>query len=114
MISEYEDGGNVISGLMAGGRQYALGQKHKHLPEIVKLCALSAAPAFCPIVVPHHSGMEVTVPAEQVVKGDVFVKNLLILEFFRLKTTFATNFHLAQSYTKILITLFDRIACSDF
>ena len=45
-----------------GGRQYALGQRHKHLPEIVKLCELKAAPAFCPIVVPHYSGMEVTVP----------------------------------------------------
>jgi N-acetyl-gamma-glutamyl-phosphate reductase len=62
MIAEYEEGGAPVSGLMAGGRQYALGQKHKHLPEIVKLCGLSVAPAFCPIVVPHHSGMEVTVP----------------------------------------------------
>ena len=62
MIAEYEDGGVPVSGLMAGGRQYALGQKHKHLPEIVKLCGLSVAPVFCPIVVPHHSGMEVTVP----------------------------------------------------
>ena len=62
MIAEYEDGGAPVSGLMAGGRQYALGQKHKHLPEMVKLCGLSSAPAFCPIVVPHHSGMEVTVP----------------------------------------------------
>ena len=62
MIAEYEDGGAPASGLMAGGRQYALGQKHKHLPEIVKLCGLSVAPVFCPIVAPHHSGMEVTVP----------------------------------------------------
>ena len=62
MIAEYEEGGNAVFGLMAGGRQYALGQKHKHLPEIVKLCGLSVAPAFCPVVVPHHSGMEVSVP----------------------------------------------------
>ena len=68
MIAEYEDGGAPVSGLMAGGRQYALGQRHKHLPEIVKLCGLSVAPAFCPIVVPHHSGMEVTIP--------VFAKDL--------------------------------------
>ncbi len=46
-----------------GGRQYALGQTHKHLPEMVKVCGLSAAPVFSPIVVPHHSGMEVTVQA---------------------------------------------------
>ena len=48
--------------LYLGGRQYALGQKHKHLPEIVKLCGLESAPVFCPIVVPHYSGMETTVP----------------------------------------------------
>ena len=44
-----------------GGRQYALGQKHKHLPEMAKVCGLSSAPCFSPIVVPHLSGMEVTV-----------------------------------------------------
>ena len=54
--------------LFLGGRQYALGQKHKHLPEIVKVCGLTTAPAFSPIVVPHYSGMETTVP--------VFAKDL--------------------------------------
>ena len=44
-----------------GGRQYALGQAHKHLPEMVKVCGLDQAPCFSPIVVPHESGMEVTV-----------------------------------------------------
>lgn len=44
-----------------GGRQYALGQAHKHLPEMVKVCGLASAPCFSPIVVPHYSGMEVTV-----------------------------------------------------
>ena len=78
MIAEYEDGGAPVSGLMAGGRQYALGQKHKHLPEIVKLCGLSVAPVFSPIVVPHHSGMEVTVPLfAKDLKGSIDdVKNL--------------------------------------
>lgn len=66
MIAQYEE----MRGeeLFLGGRQYALGQTHKHLPEIVKLCGLSAAPAFCPVVVPHYSGMETTVP--------VFAKDL--------------------------------------
>ena len=59
---------NPTIDLYLGGRQYALGQKHKHLPEIVKVCGLAAAPAFCPIVVPHYSGMETTVP--------VFAKDL--------------------------------------
>lgn len=60
MIAQYgEKGGEE---LFLGGRQYALGQTHKHLPEMVKICDLAAAPAFCPIVVPHYSGMETTVP----------------------------------------------------
>ena len=60
MIAQYE----AMNGetMFLGGRQYALGPSHKHLPEIVKLCGLSVAPAFCPIVVPHYSGMETTVP----------------------------------------------------
>ena len=62
MIAQYEESGNPVSGLFAGGRQYALAQRHKHLPEIVKVCGLSVAPAFAPIVVPHYSGMETTVP----------------------------------------------------
>ena len=49
------------SNLYLGGRQYALGQTHKHLPEMTKVCGLAHAPVFSPIVVPHLSGMEVTV-----------------------------------------------------
>ena len=50
--------------LYLGGRQYALGQTHKHLPEMVKYCGLTKAPVFSPIVVPHLSGMEVTVQVQ--------------------------------------------------
>ena len=72
MIAEYApEAQNPLGGagdlprpfhLLLGGRQYALGQSHKHLPEMVKVCGLAAAPCFSPIVVPHYSGMEVTVP----------------------------------------------------
>ena len=71
MIAEYgerlarrslgEGGGTVNGELFLGGRQYALGQVHKHLPEMAKICGLDFAPCFSPIVVPHLSGMEVTV-----------------------------------------------------
>jgi len=47
--------------LFLGGRQYALAQSHKHLPEMSKICGLDYAPCFSPIVVPHLSGMEVSV-----------------------------------------------------
>lgn len=58
MIADYQD---AATALHAGGRQYALGQTHKHLPEMGKICGLAASPVFSPIVVPHYSGMEVTV-----------------------------------------------------
>ena len=61
MIAEYAPEAKA-SQLFLGGRQYALGQSHKHLPEMVKICGLDVAPCFSPIVVPHYSGMEVTVP----------------------------------------------------
>ena len=58
MIADYETAG---TNLHIGGRQYALGQKHKHLPEMAKVCGLVNEPCFSPIVVPHLSGMEVSV-----------------------------------------------------
>ena len=62
MIAQYEEKGEVRNGdLFLGGRQYAFAQTHKHLPEMVKVCGLEFAPCFSPIVVPHLSGMEVTV-----------------------------------------------------
>lgn len=58
MIADYE---TASTKLHQGGRQYALTQMHKHLPEMVKVCGLDNMPCFSPIVVPHYSGMEVTV-----------------------------------------------------
>lgn len=59
MIADYE---TAATPLHQGGRQYALGQAHKHLPEMVKVCGLASAPIFSPIIVPSYSGMETTVP----------------------------------------------------
>ena len=60
MIAEYEAPGR--SPLYDAPRQYALGQTHKHLPEMTAVTGLKKAPVFCPIVAPFYSGMEVTVP----------------------------------------------------
>ena len=57
MIADYE----LSPAGYDGGRQYALSQSHKHLPEMVRICGLDHAPVFSPVVVPHLSGMEVTV-----------------------------------------------------
>jgi len=60
MIAEYEDAGR--DPLLDAPRQYGLTQKHKHLPEMSKICGIRHAPVFCPIVAPYYAGMEVTVP----------------------------------------------------
>ncbi len=60
MIAAYEAGDR--SALLDAPRQYALGQTHKHLPEMAAVCGLETAPVFCPIVAPYYAGMEVTVP----------------------------------------------------
>ncbi len=60
MIAEYE--GEDKPMLFDAPRQYALGQTHKHLPEMQKYCSLNLSPIFCPIVSDYDRGMEVTVP----------------------------------------------------
>ena len=46
-------------------RPYAVGQTHKHLPEIVHVCGLAQPPVFQPIVVDAYSGMLVSLPLTQ-------------------------------------------------
>ncbi len=60
MIAEYE--GPDRAPELDSPRQYALGQEHKHLKEMVRICGLETAPVFCPIVADYYSGMAVTVP----------------------------------------------------
>ena len=76
MIADYESADR--SPLLKGPRQYGLTQAHKHLPEMVKLCGLNNAPAFCPVVGDFYSGMEVTVPvfAADLKGGMEDIKNL--------------------------------------
>ena len=60
MIASYEEQNR--DPLLDAPRQYALGQTHKHLPEMKVRTGLNHAPAFCPIVADYYCGMEVTVP----------------------------------------------------
>ena len=59
MIAAYE--AEERDTLLGAPRQYGLAQKHKHLPEMAKVCGLTYDPVFCPIVGDFYSGMEVTV-----------------------------------------------------
>ncbi len=60
MIAAYEAADR--DPLLGAPRQYALAQKHKHLPEMAKVCGIDIDPVFCPVVGDFYSGMEVTVP----------------------------------------------------
>lgn len=60
MIAQYE--GEEVDPLYSAPRQYALGQAHKHLPEMKAVTGIENAPIFCPIVADFYSGMAVTVP----------------------------------------------------
>ena len=62
MIAEYAQ----ADGLDAP-RAYALGQAHKHLPEMRRFSGLEHAPLFLPVVGNFYSGMLVTVP----MRGDI-------------------------------------------
>ncbi len=70
-VSGYSGGGKKMIAAMESDeksremyspRQYALGQTHKHLPEMQAVCGLKYPPMFNPIVDDYYSGMVVTVP----------------------------------------------------
>ena len=58
MIADYETAGTQLH---IGGRQYALAQMHKHLPEMAAISGRAFGPGFAPSGVPRRSGMEVRV-----------------------------------------------------
>lgn len=59
-IAVYESGDR--DPLLDAPRQYALGQNHKHLPEMVAVTGVKSAPVFSPLICDFYSGMAVTVP----------------------------------------------------
>lgn len=60
MIAGYED--PERPDVLDSPGQYALGQMHKHLPEMVQMTGLAEAPCFSPVVADFYSGMVMTVP----------------------------------------------------
>lgn len=70
-VSGYSGGGKKMIAVLEGDnkpdecyspRQYALTQRHKHLPEMQKICGLDFPPMFNPIVDDYYAGMVVSVP----------------------------------------------------
>ena len=60
MIAQYEapDKGTALFAPCP----YGMGQGHKHLPEMQKICGLTNKPVFTPIVDDYYKGMVTTVP----------------------------------------------------
>jgi N-acetyl-gamma-glutamyl-phosphate reductase len=59
-IAQYEDDSRSVD--LCSPREYALGLKHKHLPEMINECGLKIAPIFTPYICDFYCGMCVTVP----------------------------------------------------
>lgn len=59
-IAQYEGADRDLE--LDSPRHYALGQKHKHIPEMVRECGLLSAPVFSPIICDYYAGMCVCVP----------------------------------------------------
>jgi len=59
MIADYEGEGKTLE--MHSPCPYAMGQGHKHLPEMQKICGLDTKPVFTPIVDDYYKGMSTTV-----------------------------------------------------
>ena len=59
MIAQYESPEKPES--YFAPRVYGLTLKHKHLPEMQKVCGLTYPPVFCPVVDDYYKGMAVTV-----------------------------------------------------
>lgn len=89
-ISGYSGGGKAMiedfeSGVSDGGFVYALGQSHKHVPEIMRYGGLTKRPIFVPSVGAFAQGMIVQIPLPFVTSG----KRALLEE--ALHTTYDTS-----------------------
>lgn len=59
MIAQYE--GPEKPDALYSPRVYGLNLQHKHLPEMKKVCGLTRAPVFCPIVDDYYKGMATSI-----------------------------------------------------
>lgn len=74
MIAQYES--KDRDGSLDSPRQYGLTLSHKHIPEMMKVCALTRKPIFNPIVSDYYCGMVGTVP----VFADFMKKRMTVQE----------------------------------
>ena len=70
-LTGYSGGGKQMIGqyqtpdrpaILSAPCPYAMGQGHKHLPEMQQICGLAHPPVFSPIVGDYYQGMATTIP----------------------------------------------------
>ena len=69
MIATYESSDRMPHDAMSLPKPYALGQHHKHLPEVMRYAELSRAPVFVPMVCDTPCGMLVSIGLDLGVLG---------------------------------------------
>ncbi len=62
LIAVYDTASPELREHLRGSRPYALGLRHKHLPEMQRVVGLDTAPIFEPVVGNFYKGMLVSVP----------------------------------------------------
>jgi N-acetyl-gamma-glutamyl-phosphate reductase len=62
LIAVYDTASPELREHLRGSRPYALGLRHKHLPEMQRVAGLDSAPIFEPVVGNFYKGMLVSVP----------------------------------------------------
>ena len=80
VIEQYESPGRDAS--LECSRPYALGQAHKHLPEMAAVVGLARPPVFSPVICDYFAGMVVSVPLH----ASQFARSVTVdalYEFFR-------------------------------
>lgn len=99
MIAAYETP-TERSVLLDSPRQYAMGQAHKHLPEMQYLTGIDTPPIFAPIVGDFYKGMATTIPLhaslfqKKVTKAELFD---LLADYYK-DTTFIKIEQLADGF----------------
>lgn len=111
MIAKYEDDKNEYLKIP---RPYALGLKHKHLPEIKKHAGLRIDPIFIPTLSNYYKGLSVTIP--------LYTEKLLKYKTPEEISSFLTEYYNGEKYIKVIPYgdqselcegSFDITACND-
>ena len=92
-IAEYENQDRDKA--LSTPRLYALSMAHKHIPEMMKECALTVKPVFNPYICDYYNGMTVNVPLfVSMLKKKCSVED--VLELYRSHYAGAYYLHIGQ------------------